>query len=75
MQLGIELANSAAFAQCQVDKVFKAICLRDPNVFADDRSARDQVRDRRDANRLSAAPTTCVKSSSTSLRTAKGTET
>jgi hypothetical protein len=39
--LGRELANSKAFAQCQVDKVFKAICLRDPNVFTNDRSARD----------------------------------
>ena len=39
--LGRELANSKAFAQCQVDKVFKAVCLRDPNVFAADRTARD----------------------------------
>ena len=39
--LGIELANSKAFAQCQVDKAFKSICLRDPNNFAADRSARD----------------------------------
>ena len=39
--LGQELANSRAFAQCQVDKVFKAICLRDPNLFNADRSARD----------------------------------
>jgi len=39
--LGVELANSKAFAQCQVDKAFKAICLRDPNVFAADRNARD----------------------------------
>ena len=41
--LGMELANSKAFAQCQVDKTFKAICLRDPNVFADDRIARDGI--------------------------------
>ncbi len=41
--LGIELANSKAFAQCQVDKTFKAICLRDPNVFAVDRAARDGI--------------------------------
>ena len=39
--LGIELSNSKAFAQCQVDKAFKSICLRDPNIFAADRSARD----------------------------------
>jgi len=28
--LGIELANSDAFARCQVKKVFRTICLRDP---------------------------------------------
>ncbi len=28
--LGEELANSRAFAQCQVQKVFKTVCLRDP---------------------------------------------
>jgi hypothetical protein len=39
--LGIELANSKAFAQCQVDKTFQAICLRDANVFEADRDARD----------------------------------
>jgi hypothetical protein len=39
--LGVELANSKAFAQCQVDKAFTAICLRDPNVFSADRDARD----------------------------------
>jgi hypothetical protein len=39
--LGRELANSRAFAQCQVDKAFKAICLRDPNVFSADRARRD----------------------------------
>jgi len=39
--LGHELANSKAFAQCQVDKVFRSVCLRDPNVFAADRLARD----------------------------------
>ncbi len=39
--LGMELANSKAFAQCQVDKAFKAICLRDANVFTADRNARD----------------------------------
>ncbi|MCP4983168.1 MAG: hypothetical protein GY935_22045 [Gammaproteobacteria bacterium] len=38
---GRELANSKAFAQCQVDKAFKSICLRDPNTFSADRSARD----------------------------------
>jgi hypothetical protein len=28
--MGQELANSDAFAECQVKKVFKAVCLRDP---------------------------------------------
>ena len=28
--LGQELAGTHAFAQCQVKKVFKAVCLRDP---------------------------------------------
>ena len=41
--LGIELANSKSFAQCQVDKTFKSICLRDPNVFGGDRVARDDI--------------------------------
>jgi hypothetical protein len=41
--LGIELANSKAFAQCQVDKAFKAICLRDPNIFDADRDERDTI--------------------------------
>jgi hypothetical protein len=34
--LGQELANSHAFAQCQVDKVFKAVCLRGPSEFIDE---------------------------------------
>ncbi len=33
--LGQELAGSDAFANCQVKKVFKAVCLRDPNTPAD----------------------------------------
>ena len=37
--LGIELASTDAFAQCQVQKVFKAVCLRD----AVDQNDRDQV--------------------------------
>ena len=35
--LGEELAATQAFAQCQVKKVFKAVCLRDP-VDANDRT-------------------------------------
>ena len=41
--LGVELANSRAFAQCQVDKAFEAVCLRDPNQLAADRAARDSL--------------------------------
>ncbi len=37
--MGMELAHSEAFAQCQVAKVFKNVCLRDPADAAD----RDQV--------------------------------
>jgi len=33
--LGVELSNSDAFAACQVKKVFKAVCLRDPETDAD----------------------------------------
>jgi hypothetical protein len=40
--LGQELGNSYAFAQCQVKKVFKAVCLRDPSDAAD-RGAVDQI--------------------------------
>ena len=33
--LGQELANSEAFAQCQVQKAFRAVCLREPGNSAD----------------------------------------
>src|SRR5688572_4600782 len=33
--LGQELANSDAFAQCQVEKVFRQVCLRKPSDVAD----------------------------------------
>jgi len=33
--LGEELGNSEAFASCQVEKVFRAVCLRRPNDAAD----------------------------------------
>jgi hypothetical protein len=33
--MGMELAHSDAFADCQVQKVFKAMCLRDPTNTAD----------------------------------------
>jgi hypothetical protein len=41
--LGEELANSNAFAQCQVDKVFEAVCLRGPTEFFDDGVTRDRI--------------------------------
>jgi hypothetical protein len=42
--LGQELANSNAFAQCQVDKVFEAVCLRGPTeYFGADRTTRDSI--------------------------------
>jgi hypothetical protein len=40
--LGQEIANSQAFASCQVQKVFQAICLRPPSNAAD-RSAAAQI--------------------------------
>jgi hypothetical protein len=40
--LGEELAATDAFAQCQVKKVFKAVCLRDP-VDASDRTRVGQI--------------------------------
>jgi hypothetical protein len=33
--MGAELANSAAFAQCQVEKVFRRVCFRSPSDSAD----------------------------------------
>jgi hypothetical protein len=33
--LGVELESSAAFASCQVTRVFKDVCLREPNSNAD----------------------------------------
>jgi hypothetical protein len=33
--LGVELESSAAFASCQVTRVFKDVCLRAPNTTAD----------------------------------------
>lgn len=40
--MGAELANSDAFASCQVEKVFKQVCLRDP-VDSDDRAQVDAM--------------------------------
>lgn len=41
--LGVELSNSKAFASCQVKKAFRAICLHDPDDYAADRSAVDNI--------------------------------
>jgi hypothetical protein len=41
--LGEELANSEAFAQCQVEKVFRYICLRPPTTSADRTAVSDIV--------------------------------
>ena len=40
--MGTELANSDAFASCQVKKAFRTVCLRDP-VDAADRSKIDEI--------------------------------
>jgi hypothetical protein len=40
--LGMELAGTQAFAQCQVQKVFKTVCLREP-VDGTDRTQIDQM--------------------------------
>ncbi len=40
--MGAELANSTAFAQCQVKKAFRAVCFRDPT-NVNDRNKIDQI--------------------------------
>jgi hypothetical protein len=40
--MGAELANSAQFARCQVEKVFKVVCLRPP-VNGTDRAEVDRI--------------------------------
>jgi hypothetical protein len=40
--MGMELAYSQAFASCQVEKVFKQVCLRKP-ADKDDRSKVDAI--------------------------------
>ncbi len=41
--LGQELANTTAFARCQVKKVLKAVCLRDPGTDPNGRSDETQI--------------------------------
>nr|MDJ0834166.1 hypothetical protein [Gammaproteobacteria bacterium] len=41
--MGMELAHSNAFAQCQVKKVFQSVCLRDPDGFSADRTQVDSI--------------------------------
>ncbi len=43
--LGVELAQTRAFSTCQVKKAFKHICLRDPDVFAADRTQVNSIAD------------------------------
>ena len=43
--MGQELAHSDGFAQCQVEKVFKAVCLRDPG-NATDRSTVQTIKNK-----------------------------
>jgi hypothetical protein len=40
--MGAELANSTAFAQCQVKKAFRSVCFRDPS-DANDRNKIDEI--------------------------------
>lgn len=47
--LGVELANSEAFASCQVKKVFKSICFREPE-NSDDHNKIKQITDLFKAN-------------------------
>jgi len=43
--LGMELANSQAFARCQVDKVFASVCFRNPNDLSGDIVERNNIVD------------------------------
>ncbi len=48
--LGVELAHSEAFAQCQVDKVFRTVCFRSPEDLADRNKRNDIVTAFRNSN-------------------------
>ena len=50
--LGRELAGSAAFAQCQVRKVFRAVCLREPSSDRDRQALSAMVNDFRNGTPL-----------------------
>lgn len=50
--LGEELANSEAFAQCQVEKVFRNVCLRSPSDAADRAQVAASVNSFRSAGNL-----------------------
>lgn len=65
--LGRELANSYAFAQCQVEKVFSAVCLRKPATLVDDSTSPPTVLDTADADQV-AAMTTSFKNSGYNLK-------
>jgi hypothetical protein len=47
---GDEIANSDQFAQCQVEKVWKAVCFRAPSLNAVDRDAVDKIKGHFKAN-------------------------
>lgn len=48
--MGEELANSQAFAQCQVEKVFRTVCLRSPTDAADRQQIASMVTSFRGSN-------------------------
>ncbi len=48
--LGEEFANSEAFASCQVEKVFRTVCLRSPNNAADRAQVASMVASFRNSN-------------------------
>ena len=65
--MGQELANSYAFAQCQVKKVFTAVCLRDPATLIDDSTTPSTVLNTADADQV-AVMTTSFKNSGYNLK-------
>ncbi len=54
--MGQELGNSDAFARCQVKKVFKAVCLREPENSADRAKASEMVTSLKNVSPRSGTP-------------------
>jgi hypothetical protein len=50
--MGEELANSDAFAECQVEKVFKTVCFRAPGAVEDPNNANKAAEDRAKVQQL-----------------------